>query len=105
MTAEARPQPSSLFRECTLQAIVLTPERPIANWLVQLDRSVQQSREFLSRARFSSRSVGAPTEAGGAQGAPSKAAQAQHPDHGGRGHRPGLAWARDAAPGECRLAD
>src|SRR5215203_5966716 len=51
MTAEARPQPSSPFRECTLRAIVLTPERPIANWLVQLDRSVQQNQgSFLGRA-------------------------------------------------------
>src|SRR5215207_95763 len=51
MTAEARPQPSSLFRECALRAIVLTPERPIANWLVQLDRSVQQNQgSFLGRA-------------------------------------------------------
>jgi septum site-determining protein MinC len=51
MTAEARPQPTSPTRECTLRAIVLTPERPIANWLVQLDRSVQQSHDsFLGRA-------------------------------------------------------
>src|SRR5215203_1853792 len=51
MAAEARPQPSSPFRECTLRAIVLTPERPIANWLVQLDRSVQQNQgSFLGRA-------------------------------------------------------
>src|SRR5215210_6455815 len=44
MTVVARPQPSSLFRGCTLRAIVLTPERPVANWLVQLDRSVQQNQ-------------------------------------------------------------
>src|SRR5215213_2887999 len=51
MTVVARPQPSSPFRECTLRAIVLTPERPIANWLVQLDRSVQQNQDsFLGRA-------------------------------------------------------
>ncbi len=51
MTVVARPQPSSLFRECALRAIVLTPERPIANWLVQLDRSVQQNQDsFLARA-------------------------------------------------------
>src|SRR5215204_4284700 len=51
MTAEALPQPSSPFRECTLQAIVLTPERPIGNWLDQLDRSVQQNQgSFLGRA-------------------------------------------------------
>ena len=53
MTAEARPQPSSPFRECTLRAIVLTPERPIANWLDQLDRSVQQNQgSFVGRAVF-----------------------------------------------------
>src|SRR5215210_879406 len=51
MTAVARSQPASPFRECTLKAIVLTPERPIANWLVQLDRSVQQNQDcFLGRA-------------------------------------------------------
>src|SRR5215207_6041072 len=51
MTVVARPQPSSPFRECTLMAIVLTPERPIANWLVQLDRSVQQNQDsFVGRA-------------------------------------------------------
>src|SRR5215210_7696585 len=53
MTVVARPQPSSPFRECTLRAIVLTPERPIANWLVQLDRSVQQNQgSFVGRAVF-----------------------------------------------------
>src|SRR5215204_3390564 len=51
MTGVARPQPTSPTRECTLRAIVLTPERPIANWLVQLDRSIQQSHDsFLGRA-------------------------------------------------------
>src|SRR5215210_3151541 len=51
MTAVARSQPASPFRECTLRALVLTPERPIANWLVQLDRSIQQNQDsFLGRA-------------------------------------------------------
>src|SRR5215207_10588779 len=51
MTAVAPLSPLGPFRECTLRAIVLTPERPIANWLVQLDRSVQQNQgSFLGRA-------------------------------------------------------
>jgi len=51
MTGVAGPQLTIPTRECTLRAIVLTPERPIANWLVQLDRSIQQSHDsFLGRA-------------------------------------------------------
>src|ERR1041384_6223065 len=48
MTAVACPQPSSPFRECILKAIALTPTRPIANWLVQLDRAVQQNQGSLA---------------------------------------------------------
>jgi septum site-determining protein MinC len=44
MTAAVPLRPLSPFRECTLRAIVLTPTRPIANWLVQLDRAVQQNQ-------------------------------------------------------------
>src|SRR5215208_4167182 len=51
MTAVAPLIPLGPFRECTLRAIVLTPERPIANWLAQLDRSVQQNQgSFVGRA-------------------------------------------------------
>ena len=64
MTAEACPQPPSPFRECTLRAIVLTPKRPIANWLVQLDRSVQQSQSsFDGRAVLLDVSVLRPKQA------------------------------------------
>ena len=44
MTAVAGPQPTSPIRERTVRAIVLAPHRPLANWLVQLDRSAQQNQ-------------------------------------------------------------
>src|SRR3954469_5760528 len=44
MTAVAGPQPTSPIPERTLRAIVLAPQRPLANWLVQLDRSAQQTQ-------------------------------------------------------------
>src|SRR5215218_6122757 len=44
MTAVAGPRPTSLIRERTVRAIVLAPHRPLANWLVQLDRSAQQNQ-------------------------------------------------------------
>src|SRR3954469_9286793 len=44
MTAVAGPQPTSPIPERTLRAIVLAPHRPLANWLVQLDRSPQQNQ-------------------------------------------------------------
>src|SRR4051795_4157327 len=43
MTGVAGPQPTSPIRECTVRALVLAPQRPLANWLVLLDRSVQQT--------------------------------------------------------------
>jgi septum site-determining protein MinC len=51
MTADAV-QPSPItFRECALRAVVLTPQPPIANWLVQLDGSAGQDRDtFAGRA-------------------------------------------------------
>src|SRR4051794_38219374 len=51
MTAAAAQEPSIPFRECTLRAVVLTPQRPVANWLVRLDGSVQEHQEkLLARA-------------------------------------------------------
>jgi septum site-determining protein MinC len=47
MTAVASLSPLSPFRERALRAIVITPERPVANWLVQLDRSVQQDQDSI----------------------------------------------------------
>ena len=44
MAGVAGPQPTSPIRERTVRAIVLAPQRPLANWLVQLDRSVQQTQ-------------------------------------------------------------
>src|SRR5215212_10294559 len=44
MTGVAGPQPTSPIRERTVRAIVLAPHRPLANWLVQLDRSAQQNQ-------------------------------------------------------------
>jgi septum site-determining protein MinC len=43
MTGVAGAQPTSPIRERTVRAIVLAPQRPLANWLVLLDRSVQQT--------------------------------------------------------------
>ncbi len=45
MTAVAPLRPLGPFRECALRAVVLAPLRPIANWLVQLDKSVQQNQD------------------------------------------------------------
>ena len=44
MTGVAGAQPTSPIRERTVRAIVLAPQRPLANWLVLLDRSVQQTQ-------------------------------------------------------------
>src|SRR6478672_6690612 len=51
MTATTpRPSPT-LFSECALWAIVLTPQRPIANWLVELDGLLEEHRHlFVARA-------------------------------------------------------
>jgi septum site-determining protein MinC len=51
MTADALHPSPITFRECTLRAVVLTPQPPIANWLVQLDGSAGQDRDtFAGRA-------------------------------------------------------
>ena len=47
MTAVAPLSPQTPFRECAFRAFVLAPERPIANWFAQLDRSAQQNQSSL----------------------------------------------------------
>ena len=43
---DAAPQQFSIpFRECALRAVVLTPQRPIAYWLDQLNGLVQDSQD------------------------------------------------------------
>src|SRR3954470_13593751 len=51
MTADALHPSPITFRECTLRAVVLTPQRPIANWLIELDESAGQHQDtFAGRA-------------------------------------------------------